>query len=363
MAPSKKRGRPPRAQQAIGSEALPTDIAPVGGIEAVPINNDSEGEGDSVPVKESQSDPGFVPPSISVKDIFLGESYTFHSPIPENIRSDPSAAVTLGVDEAGRGPVLDSKKLTPDVRSRLMQSICLSDPDLNSNVGWAVRLMSARDIGAGMLRPAGVGTYNLNAQAHDTTIALIQQVIANGVNVKEVCLFGCFRFNPSEYKNLTTRVIQIFVDTVGPPATYQAKLSRIFPNCKVTVSKKADSLYPSVSVASVVAKVSRDVALEQYFKLTDNRMTSDQAVIGSGYPSDPKTVTWLRRSMDSVFGWGTEARFSWSTAAEMLKKDGEVVEWPESEESGSGDIASLMFSNQSNDVKYWFGRPAAAADF
>ncbi|KAJ6262138.1 hypothetical protein Dda_2943 [Drechslerella dactyloides] len=119
-----------------------------------------------------------------------------------------------------------------------------------------------------MLRPVGVGVYNLNAQAHDATIELIHEVMAKGVNIKE-----------------------IYVDTVGPPATYQAKLARIFPSCKVTVSKKADALYPSVSAASIAAKVSRDFALEQYFKLAGLVPDAGEGSVGSGYPSDPKTLT------------------------------------------------------------------------
>ena len=71
--------------------------------------------------------------------------------------------------------------------------------------------------------------------AHDTTIDLIAAIVAKGVNVTEV-----------------------YIDTVGPPDKYQEKLSKIFTNIKITVSKKADALFPIVSAASICAKVTRD---------------------------------------------------------------------------------------------------------
>jgi ribonuclease H2 subunit A len=48
----------------------------------------------------------FMAPSIHKEDILAGKSYSHFSEIPQQIADDMSKDVVLGVDEAGRGPVL-----------------------------------------------------------------------------------------------------------------------------------------------------------------------------------------------------------------------------------------------------------------
>ncbi|KAI5841904.1 ribonuclease HII-domain-containing protein [Morchella snyderi] len=301
-------------------------------------------------------------PSVDRASLTLGTTHTYHSPIPARIAASPTTPVILGVDEAGRGPVLgpmvyavayclatdaplltshnfdDSKKLTPAFRASLMATLTAAASPLHAALGWATQALSAKDISAGMLR--GAAAYNLNAQALDATVALIAGVLERGVNVAEV-----------------------YVDTVGPPAAYQARLQKRFPTVRVTVSKKADSLYPIVSAASVCAKVTRDEALEV---LVGGGEGAEAA--GSGYPGDEKTKRWLRGEMDSVFGWRAEVvRFSWSTARDMLegapggkragggKGLGVEVEWPEDLEEGERGIASFLGEGGAKGVKGWYG--------
>jgi ribonuclease H2 subunit A len=356
MLPSRaiQRGTPKQRETSkLTSLTLPTAMA-----------DDENTQTDSQNVPDSQDIPiseTFVPPSISIERIFSSESYTHHSPIPKQILADNTIPCILGVDEAGRGPVLgpmvyavayipkttehilkthkfdDSKKLTASVRSALLKATCTPDTDLHDSMGWSATLMSPRDISAGMLRAAGSGTYNLNAQAHDTTAELIRGVMAQGVNITE-----------------------IYVDTVGPPQTYQAKLAKMFPSASVTVAKKADSLYPIVSAASVCAKVTRDAVIEVFAEAEGANGTA----LGSGYPGDEKTKNWLKQTIDPVFGWdGRVTRFSWRTVRDMLEgKTAKAVEadWPD--DDGEGEQKITSFFGDGGDTAGtgligWYGKP------
>lgn len=57
-------------------------------------------------IDETPPDSVFIAPSIDHTRILSGESYTYHSPIPATVANDKSTECVLGVDEAGRGPVL-----------------------------------------------------------------------------------------------------------------------------------------------------------------------------------------------------------------------------------------------------------------
>jgi ribonuclease HII len=86
---------------------------------------------------------------------------------------------------------------------------------------------------------------------------------------------------------------------------------------KITSEHQADAIYPTVSAASIIAKVRRDELIEELKK----EWGLD---FGSGYPSDPKTKEFL-------LNWGKEhsgefpgiVRQSWQTVEnvrEELKK-------------------------------------------
>ncbi|KRX27869.1 Ribonuclease H2 subunit A [Trichinella nelsoni] len=202
--------------------------------------------------------------------------------ISDNLPNFVGKHCTLGVDEAGRGPVLgpmvyacgvcvtdnleqlstlkakDSKTLTEDERSTIFKNI---QSEKNSHLfAYTMKLLSPVYISKSML---GRSKYNLNEISHDTAMELIQIVCDAGVVVDKVIL-----------------------DTVGPTEKYEAKLRSRFPKIDILVSKKADSLHTIVSAASICAKVTRDNHLSQWSESSSSSSSSSSGQqFGSGYPS------------------------------------------------------------------------------
>jgi len=246
------------------------------------------------------------------------------SAVPLVCREKPCV---LGVDEAGRGPVLgpmvygvcycpvgqdgdlkelgaaDSKTLSEEQREKLFTSI----HEHNEYIGWSIEMISPAYISNSMYKRPKV---SLNEISHNSAISLIKRVIAAGANITEV-----------------------YVDTVGPPEKYQEKLQGVFPGLQITVSKKADALFPTVSGASICAKVARDRALRAW-RFPEGL---DVKAWGSGYPADPVTKNFLQSSLDPVFGFPGLVRFSWSTAAKIMDSKGVPVSWAEEEEEETQD--------------------------
>lgn len=61
--------------------------------------------------QETPAEQVFLAPSVIKEQLFSGRSYSHFSAIPEIVANDMSTECVLGVDEAGRGPVLGMKHL------------------------------------------------------------------------------------------------------------------------------------------------------------------------------------------------------------------------------------------------------------
>lgn len=267
-----------------------------------------------------------------------GVDKLWHIP-PELKTGDP---VKLGIDEAGRGPVMgpmvyaaafwrvaedaamvamgfdDSKALDEKTRDGLFQRMLRT-----KGLGWVIHSIPATELAGKMLMKEPT---SLNKISHDSAADMISLALAEGVCVTEV-----------------------FVDTVGDPEMYQRKLEGLFshrtPRIAFTVAKKADSLYKTVSAASIAAKVTRDRAVSGWM-WEEAFAEALPTNFGSGYPGDARCSDWLKAHSDGVFGFPSIVRFSWSTAREHMEKHCVGVTWEDDEDTslptGTASIEAFM---------------------
>ncbi|XP_072704570.1 ribonuclease H2 subunit A isoform X3 [Ciconia boyciana] len=211
----------------------------------------------------------------------------FGSAVPPLCRRRPCA---LGVDEAGRGPVLGPmvyglcycpvEKLEELEALGVADSKTLSEPERERRfglleaagdvVGWALHVLPPDHISACMQQRA---KYNLNELSQDTAVGLIQFALDSGVQV---------------------------------------------------------------------AEVARDRAVK-HWKFVEDLGDIDRDY-GSGYPNDPKTKEWLRRHLEPVFGFPQLVRFSWGTARELLQHGGVPVKWADEDPKEDPAAAPSLLS-------------------
>ncbi len=179
----------------------------------------------------------------------------------------------LGIDEAGRGPVIgsmfvagvlldenseellmkagvrDSKLLTPNSRMKLLTLI----------------LKEAKFVAVIERKPWEVDSYNINKLFIESVVSIVK--LTKG------------------YGHTFDRVI---VDsTSSRRELVNALIKEVGSNAEVIVEDRADRKYVVVAAASIVAKCFRDTHVKYlHLKYGD---------FGSGYPSDPKTIEWLKR--------------------------------------------------------------------
>lgn len=175
-----------------------------------------------------------------------------------------SGSIDLGIDEAGRGPVLgpmvyscfyhnenssktlrdwgidDSKQLKESTRMAIFERL----HENKDSYGWFTVPISADSISRQMLRR---NKTSLNEIAFRCVEDILSAILSKGMTIGTV-----------------------FVDTIGKPEAYKRRLSLKFPKVNFVVEEKADSKFISVGAASILAKVSRDLEVahfaENWFK-------------------------------------------------------------------------------------------------
>lgn len=210
--------------------------------------------------------------------------------------------IIAGCEEAGRGPVIgpmvmaicamdekhlfkldiigvkDSKLLSPLQRENMFEKI-------KQVTDFKIIIISPSEIDDALNDPS----MNLNKLEGTTSAKLI-----NSIKLDKVIL-DCPSNNISNYRDY----VRSLVDN---------------KKIKIVAEHKADLNFPIVSAASILAKVIRDREIEKLKK-------KHNVDFGSGYPADPKTISFLRNNWDKYSFF----RKTWKTykkVAENKKQKG-----------------------------------------
>ena len=208
----------------------------------------------------------------------------------------PQGSPICGVDEAGRGPVMgpiviagvlvdddrelkqigvrDSKKLTPGRREQLLKEVVAVSK-------YEVIVVSAEDID------------------------LMRQSMT--MNVMESKLFA------TVIERLGGKIA--YVDAADTDEDLFGRyISReLGGNVKIISKHGGDDLFPVVSAASIIAKTRRDAIIEDIKK----ELGRD---IGSGYPSDKKTINFMKDWYKEHGRMPPHTRMSWKTVDNIINE-------------------------------------------
>jgi ribonuclease HII len=206
----------------------------------------------------------------------------------------------LGIDDAGRGPVLgpmilagiianpkdekilkswnakDSKLLTPLQRRTIAEKI---RPQFTHHI----EISSSKEIDK---------SSNLNYLEAIKTANIINHLTKN-IKGKTTAIIDCPSVNIQAWSNDVQKLLD--------------KPKNIILQCE----HKADANHPVVSAASILAKEKRE---EEIYKLKLKYKTD----FGSGYPADPKTKKFIQENFDNK-KYAPIIRFSWNTVKKLIK--------------------------------------------
>ncbi|MDD5148416.1 MAG: ribonuclease HII [Candidatus ainarchaeum sp.] len=206
-----------------------------------------------------------------------------------------------GIDEAGRGPVLGPMVLAvasieKNLEERLLE-IGVRDSKLLSK---AQREEQFNPIKSALKEFA---TVHIQPEEIDSLRTW------KSLNEIEAMRIGALLNNLKEKPEI------VFIDAPDIKQENFGKRIRKYINFQTILrtEHKADLNYPIVSAASIIAKIERDAAIEELAKKAGCR-------IGSGYPHDPDTISFLNDCIKKNNQLPGFARKSWQTTRNILDK-------------------------------------------
>ena len=211
-----------------------------------------------------------------------------------------SARFLLGIDEAGRGPVIGPMVLAG----------CLITPELEKELvelGVVDSKLLTRKKRERLFKT--IKEKAMHYKTHLVTPSEIDTGMGTGLNLNEVEALAAGIVINSLVKNIKDKKnIQLIVDCPSVNTNAWKKTLQSYLNnsdLNIVCKHKADVEHPVVSASSILAKVTRDSEIKKLKK----KIGVD---FGSGYPVDPKTRKFVKSNHHKYKKEGI-FRESWST--------------------------------------------------
>jgi ribonuclease HII len=211
-----------------------------------------------------------------------------------------SGARVGGIDEAGRGSVIGPL---------VVAGVCAS----------AEALKTFEELG---VKDSKLLSPKKRASLYDEIVRLSRSVQLAFIEPREIDYFVWFgsrrrKLNFLEAIHMAKLIPrleaeEVFIDAPDTsPLKFTEELYGMLDPCpRIVARHRADRDYVVVSAASVIAKVERDRAVEL--------LRGDHGDFGSGYPSDPQTISYLREWVVREGERPGFSRKSWKTWDKVL---------------------------------------------
>jgi ribonuclease HII len=221
--------------------------------------------------------------------------------------------IIAGVDDAGRGSVLgplviagisvDESKL-PE-----LEEIGVKDSKLLTPLKRQQLFKKIKKIATGIsyekIEPSEIDKVVFNGQKLFRLNYLEARMMSSVLHKLkfDLAYVDCCDTNQTRFGQLISDMIS---ERYGKSFTV-GEINPLFERIKS--EHHADRNYPVVSAASIVAKVTRDSFVK--------RLHKKHGMFGSGYPSDPNTISYLKDSYASSKSFPSITRLSWVTVRRM----------------------------------------------
>ncbi len=195
-----------------------------------------------------------------------------------------------GIDEAGRGPVIGP----------MVIAVVCGNNDLLRNIGVKDSKMLSE-----------VRRETLLKKIYDNS-EYVNFLIISEDEIDEAVNKNLLNYLEAKYISLLMRKGNSYV--VDCPDVDTERFRKILNELSgvedIIAEHKADVNYPVVSAASIVAKVTREKEIE--------KIKGEIGDFGSGYPSDPRTIKFLKEYYRINGKLPPHTRKSWKTVKNLI---------------------------------------------